>query len=231
LAQIFPPWWNKLPIVAAIAGVLGPTLAIAGVWYYFSPWYTDVGYRPVQPVPYSHRLHVGELGLDCRYCHASVETSAVANVPPTQTCMNCHHVVKKDSDALAPIRDSAASGRPIGSSRYLTLRPEHRGLEIGWTWLEPSAWGTGANVEAKLLMLSHAFDVWGCRRVELKTDALNDRSRGAIEALGAKKDGVIRHHHPRRDGTVRDTVIYSILAAEWPDVKRHLELRLARHGG
>ena len=109
----FPPWWNKLPIVAAIAGSLGPTLAIAGVWYFFSPWYTDVGYRPVQPVPYSHKLHVGELGLDCRYCHASVEISAVANVPPTQTCMNCHQTVKRDSALLAPIRDSAQSGRPM----------------------------------------------------------------------------------------------------------------------
>ena len=67
MGQIFPPWWNNLPIVAAIAGVLGPVLAIGGVWYYFSPWYTDVGYRPVQPVPYSHKLHVGELGLDCRF--------------------------------------------------------------------------------------------------------------------------------------------------------------------
>ena len=113
MAQIFPRWWNKLPIVAAIAGSLGPTLAIAGVWYFFSPWYTDVGYRPVQPVPYSHKLHVGELGLDCRYCHASVEISAVANIPPTQTCMNCHPLVKKDSEKLAPIRDSAQSGRPM----------------------------------------------------------------------------------------------------------------------
>ena len=102
-----------MPLAAAIAGSLGPLLAIGGVWYFFSPWYTDVGYRPVQPVPYSHKLHVGELGLDCRYCHASVETSAVANVPPTQTCMNCHLVVKKDSAALAPIRESAASGRPM----------------------------------------------------------------------------------------------------------------------
>ena len=113
MAQIFPAWWNKLPIVAAIAGSLGPLLAIAGVWYFFSPWYTDVGYRPVQPVPYSHKLHVGELGIDCRYCHASVEISAVANVPPTQTCMNCHRLVKKDSEALAPIRESAATGRPM----------------------------------------------------------------------------------------------------------------------
>ena len=113
MAQIFPPWWNKLPIMAALAVILGPTLATAGVWYYFSPWYTDVGYRPVQPVPYSHRLHVGELGLDCRYCHASVEISNVANVPPTQTCMNCHQAVKRDSALLAPIRDSAQSGRPM----------------------------------------------------------------------------------------------------------------------
>ena len=113
MAQIFPPSWNKLPIVAAIAVILGPTLATAGVWYYFSPWYTDVGYRPVQPVPYSHRLHVGELGLDCRYCHASVEISNIANIPPTQTCMNCHQTVKRDSALLAPIRESAQSGRPM----------------------------------------------------------------------------------------------------------------------
>ena len=72
-----------------------------------------MGYRPGQPVPYSHKLHVGELGLDCRYCHASIEISAVANVPPTKTCMNCHQLVKKDSELLAPIRDSVASGRPM----------------------------------------------------------------------------------------------------------------------
>ena len=113
MAQIFPPWWNKLPLAVAIAGSVVPVLAIAGIWYFFSPWYTDVGYSPAQPVPYSHKLHVGELGLDCRYCHASVEISAVANVPPTQTCMNCHQVVKRDSVKLAPIRDSATSGRPM----------------------------------------------------------------------------------------------------------------------
>jgi hypothetical protein len=124
LAQIFPPWWNKLPIVAAIAISVGPALATAGVWYFFSPWYTDVGYSPTQPVPYSHRLHVGELGLDCRYCHASVETSAVANVPPTRTCMNCHTTVLKDSAVLAPIRDSAQSGRPMRWIRVHNL-PEY----------------------------------------------------------------------------------------------------------
>jgi hypothetical protein len=113
LAQIFPPSWNKLPLVAAIAGAVVPALVVAGVWYYFSPWYLNVGYQPAQPVPYSHKLHAGELGLDCRYCHASVEISAVANVPPTQTCMNCHQLVKRDSELLAPIRASLTSGRPM----------------------------------------------------------------------------------------------------------------------
>jgi hypothetical protein len=86
-------------------------LVVAGVWYYFSPRYTDVGYMPRQPVPYSHRLHVGELGLDCRYCHASVEVSPVAVVPPTQVCMNCHSIIKRDSALVDPIRDSLTTGR------------------------------------------------------------------------------------------------------------------------
>jgi hypothetical protein len=87
--------------------------AVAGVWYYFSPEYTDVGYRPVQPVPYSHKLHAGDLGMDCRYCHTSVETSAKANVPPTATCMNCHTMILPESEKLLPIRESFATGRPM----------------------------------------------------------------------------------------------------------------------
>ena len=124
LAQIFPPSWNKLPVVAAIVGSIVPALAIGGIWYFFSPWYTDVGYQPVQPVPYSHKLHVGDLGMDCRYCHASVEKSVVANIPPTQTCMNCHATVKRDSPLLAPIRDSMQSGRPMRWIRVHKL-PEY----------------------------------------------------------------------------------------------------------
>ena len=113
MAQIFPAWTNKIPLFGAVAGGVVTTLAVAGIWYYFSPEYTDVGYRPIQPVPYSHKLHVGQLGLDCRYCHASVESSPVANVPPTATCMNCHKLVKRDSPLLAPIRESFTSGRPM----------------------------------------------------------------------------------------------------------------------
>ena len=121
MAQILPPWSNKIPLFGAVAGGLGATLAIAGVWYYGSPKYTDVGYRPIQPVPYSHKLHAGELGLDCRYCHASVEVSPVANVPPTSACMNCHKTVKRDSPKLEPIRESASTGRPMRWIRVHSL--------------------------------------------------------------------------------------------------------------
>ncbi len=119
-----------------------------------------------------------------------------------------------------------ADGRVIGSTRYLALRPEHRSVEIGWTWLCPEAWQTGANIEAKLLMLSHAFDGWGCRRVELKTDALNERSRAAIVALGASFEGVHRKHMLVRGAENRDTAWYAILDDEWPAVRELLEQRL-----
>jgi len=88
-------------------------LVVGFFWYYGSPWYTDVGYRPDQPVPYSHKLHAGDLGIDCRYCHVSVERSAVSNVPPTQTCMNCHTLVLPQSEKLLPVRESFASGLPL----------------------------------------------------------------------------------------------------------------------
>jgi hypothetical protein len=113
VAQLFPKWLNKLPFYGALAGPIVGVLAVGGVWYFGSPSYTDVGYAPVQPVPYSHALHVGELGIDCRYCHVSVETSPVANIPPTQTCMNCHTLVARDSPLLEPIRDSLATQRPM----------------------------------------------------------------------------------------------------------------------
>ena len=113
MAQIFPEWTNRIPLVAGLSAPVAGLLLVGGVWYYGSPNYTDVGYRPHQPVEYSHKLHVGELGLDCRYCHVSVEVSPVANVPPTKTCMNCHKTVARDSEKLAPVRESDASGFPI----------------------------------------------------------------------------------------------------------------------
>jgi len=127
------------------------------------------------------------------------------------------------------VRD-IASDAIVGATRYHDIVPAIDRVEIGYTWYAQSRQRTHVNTTCKLLLLAHAFDTLGCKVVGLRTDNFNFRSQRAIEGLGAKKDGVIRHHAARRDGTVRDTVIYSILAAEWPDVRRHLELRLARHG-
>jgi hypothetical protein len=111
--QIFPRSLNYLPLVAAVGvAVLGGGVTL-GIWYYFSPKNTQVGYAPEQPVPYSHKLHAGELGIDCRYCHANIERSQEAMIPPTQACMGCHAIVKKDSPKLAALRDSWSSGNPI----------------------------------------------------------------------------------------------------------------------
>jgi len=127
------------------------------------------------------------------------------------------------------VRD-LATGAIVGSTRYHDVVPQIDRVEIGYTWYAARCQRSHVNTACKLLLLGHAFDSMGCRVVGFRTDNFNFVSQKAIAALGAKKDGVIRHHHPRRDGTVRDTVIYSILAAEWPDVKRHLMTRLARHG-
>ena len=121
------------------------------------------------------------------------------------------------------------SGTIIGSTRYHDIVATIDRVEIGYTWYGKSWQRSHVNTTCKLLLLEHAFDTLGCKVVGLRTDNFNFASQRAIEALGAKKDGVIRHHTVRRDGTVRDSVIYSILAGEWPAVKRHLESRLARH--
>jgi N-acetyltransferase len=118
------------------------------------------------------------------------------------------------------------SGKLVGSSRYLNVRPPDRALEIGWTWLNPSAWGTGANIEAKLLMLEHAFETLGCLRVEFKTDARNERSRAALAALPAQFEGTMRKHMTVQDIGVRDSAYFSVIDDEWPEVRANLRRRL-----
>jgi N-acetyltransferase len=122
---------------------------------------------------------------------------------------------------------AASDGTPLGSSTFLAPRPIHDGVEIGNTWLTPSAWRTGANVEAKLLMLGFAFEQLGCMRVELKTDARNERSRGAMEALPAQFEGIFRKHMLMPGIGVRDSAYFSIVDDEWPSVRKNLEQRLA----
>ncbi len=128
------------------------------------------------------------------------------------------------------VRD-LASGAVVGSTRYHDVMAAIDRVEIGYTWYAKRCQRTHVNTACKLLLFAHAFESVGCKVVGLRTDNFNFASQRAIERLGAKRDGVIRHHAARRDGTVRDTFIYSVLAAEWPDVKRHLLLRLARSDG
>lgn len=113
MAQFFPKWMNKIPVYAPVIGVLGLGFLVFVIWYYCSPWNLEVGYQPKQPVDYSHKTHADVMGLDCRYCHTGVDKSAVAGVPPTETCMNCHYDIKKGSLKLAPVYDSWLHDKPI----------------------------------------------------------------------------------------------------------------------
>ncbi len=113
MAQIFPKWTNKAPTYVLVGIILIAVISFMLIDYYASPMYTDVGYRPNQPVPYSHKVHAGDLGLDCRFCHTGVETSPVAGLPPTQTCMNCHNMIKADSEDIKLVQESFKSGYPM----------------------------------------------------------------------------------------------------------------------
>jgi len=113
MSEIFPKWTNRLPLYLIIGALLVGGGVTAGVWYYFTPKYTRVGYEPIQPVGFPHSVHVDQLGMDCRYCHSTVEKSWYSNVPSSSTCMNCHNQVLKEDPRLALIRESAQTGKPV----------------------------------------------------------------------------------------------------------------------
>ncbi len=113
MSDIFPRWTNRLPLHLTVGVVLLGSATVAGVWYYFTPKYTRVGYQPLQPVAFSHAIHVDQVGMDCRYCHSAVEKSWYSNIPTAAVCMNCHLQVLKDSPKLELVRESATTGRPI----------------------------------------------------------------------------------------------------------------------
>jgi len=125
---------------------------------------------------------------------------------------------------------SRATGEIVGSTRFDEITPAHRRVEIGWTWIAPRWQRTAINTEAKFLMLRHAFEIWQCVRVQLKTDALNERSQRAIARLGAVREGVLRSQYIMPDGRRRDSVYFSILDTEWTAVKAHLERLMACYG-
>jgi RimJ/RimL family protein N-acetyltransferase len=153
----------------------------------------------------------------------------ITSVPePHETEAYIRTALETDNRLAFAVVD-ASSDTVIGTTSYHDIMPNIDRVEIGYTWYAKSRQRSHVNTSCKLLLLSHAFDTLGCFVVGLRTDNFNYASQAAIEKLGAKKDGVIRHHGARRDGTVRDTVIYSILRGEWPEIKSQLHYRLSRH--
>ena len=135
---------------------------------------------------------------------------------------------REEGKSLPFVTIEKTSGKAVGSSRYGNIAMEHRRLEIGWTWIAPVWQRTAVNTEAKLLMLTHAFEQLHCMRVEFKTDSLNERSQNALKRIGAKQEGIFRNHMITPSGRIRHSVYFSITDEEWPVVKRSLETKLAQ---
>lgn len=136
---------------------------------------------------------------------------------------------ERDFGRAMPFAATLPDGRLIGMTRYMRMNPQHKRVEVGGTFYAKSVQRTGVNTEAKLLLFTHAFEVMGCNAVQIRTDWFNKRSQAAIERLGAKRDGVLRNHQVMA-GRIRDMVVYSIIASEWPGVKQNLRFLLSRHG-
>ncbi len=169
--------------------------------------------------------------LEAAACDGELWNLRVTSVPaPGETAAYIAAALKGQAEGhMLPFAVvDAASGRVIGTSRYHDIVPAVERVEIGYTWYGKSWQRTHVNTTAKLLLMTHAFETLGARLVGWRTDNYNFASQRAIERLGARKDGVLRHHALRRDGTVRDTVMYSLAAGEWPEVKAHLQYQLAR---
>ncbi|KQQ47362.1 GCN5 family acetyltransferase [Duganella sp. Leaf126] len=195
--------------------------------------------KPVAPVTLAlHGIRLEPLaphhakGLRAAASDGQLWTLRVTSVPaPHEVDGYIFKAYEMRGSRLAFAVVDAVTGTVLGSTSYHDIVPAIGRLEIGYTWYAASRQRTHVNTTCKLLLLTHAFDTLGAALVGLRTDIFNHASQAAIERLGAKKDGVLRHHAMRRDGTVRDTVMYSISAGEWPEIKAQLQYRLARHGG
>ncbi len=181
----------------------------------------------LEPMTLEHEADIGAAISDGRLWE--LWFTAIPAPDQTRTYITTALQGQKDGHMLPWVVRELSEGKIVGSTRYHDIVAAVDRVEIGYTWYAKHWQRSHVNTSCKLLLLGHAFDTLGCKVVGLRTDNFNFASQKAIEALGAKKDGVIRHHAARKDGSARDTVIYSILAKEWPDVRRHLELRLARH--
>jgi RimJ/RimL family protein N-acetyltransferase len=181
----------------------------------------------LEPLGAAHLDGLCAAGLDPSLWRLTV--ARIATRDDMQRYMEDALTDQRAGSALPFATISRASGEVIGSTRFGSAVPEHRRVEIGWTWLSPKWQRTAANTEAKYLMLRHAFEVWRCNRVEFKTSALNERSRAAIRRIGATEEGIFRRHMVNEDGSLRDSVYFSIIAEEWPGARERLEAMLADH--
>jgi RimJ/RimL family protein N-acetyltransferase len=180
----------------------------------------------LEPLSLDHVAGLAEVGLDPAVLRWTI--ARPATVDELRAWAEAA-IAGRDAGTELPFATiDRATGRPIGSSRYLNIVLEHRRVEIGWTWVAPAWQRTGVNREAKLLMLAHAFDTLGCRRVEFKTDSLNEPSRTALLGIGAQFEGIFRNHMIMPEGRMRHSAYYSVIDEEWPAVRARLERSLAR---
>lgn len=180
----------------------------------------------LEPLSLDHVAGLAEVGLDpvvWRWTIARPTSEAHLRAWAEAALAN-----RSAGTELPFVTIEAATGRPIGSTRFMNIALEHRRLEIGWTWVAPPWQRSGANREAKLLQLRHAFDVLGCRRVEFKTDSRNEASRNALLGIGAQFEGIFRNHMVMPEGPMRHSAWYSVIDEEWPMVRDRLEASLAR---
>lgn len=186
----------------------------------------DGAHVRLEPLSLAHTSALCEVGLDPRLWEWT--TTQIRTPEDMDDYVRTALKEQGDGRSLPFATLERASGRVIGSTRFGNIDRAHRRVEIGWTWISPPWQRTAVNTEAKYLMLQHAFETLGCIRVELKTDALNARSRAAILRIGAREEGILRNHMITESGRFRHTVYYSILDTEWPDVSARLRARLAR---
>lgn len=184
----------------------------------------------LEPLAGGHARDLFEAGRDARIWRYMPRSGFADQVDVAAWIEATLEAAERSSEVVFAIVHKA-SGQAIGSTRYMAIRRQHRSLEVGWTWIAAAHQRTAVNSECKLLLLRHAFRDLGAERVEFKTDDRNLRSQHAIERLGAHREGVLRHHMQRRDGSFRDSVYFSILASEWPAVEARLKSRLAEPEG
>jgi RimJ/RimL family protein N-acetyltransferase len=181
----------------------------------------------LEPLSLDHTSALCEVGLDPDIWKFTLVM--ISNEEDMRRYVETALQAQAEGTAIPFATIEKGSGRVAGSTRFGSIDKNHKRVEIGWTWLGKEFQRTPLNTEAKYLMLKHAFETWGCNRVEFKTDVLNENSRNALRRIGAKEEGILRRHMINATGRARDSVYYSVLDSEWNDVKRLLEQKLLAH--